>query len=317
MAALTRHPDGVFAIDTLYVRPQLDAAHLIAHRGRAAYVDTGTARSVPNLLAALQVAGVSAADVDYVFLTHVHLDHAGGAGQLMQALPNAKAVLHPRGAPHMIDPAALVAGTIAVYGVSAFRQLYREIVPIAADRILVTSDGQRLGLAGREFEFLHTPGHAMHHQAIRDLHTGCVFSGDTFGISYREFDVGGKAFIFPTTTPTQFDPQQLRASIARIAALRPEALYLTHYSRVTDVPRLAAELTELVSGFEALAMANVTIANATARQQAIRSTMRDLLFAALRRHGCRQTDAELEQLLAGDLDLNSAGLVSWLGRRRQ
>ena len=313
MPALTRHPDGVTAIDAFYVRPKLDAAHLIVHRGRAAFVDTGTAHSVPDLLAALQGEGLEAADVDYVFLTHVHLDHAGGAGQLIRALPNARVVLHPRGAPHMMDPTALIAGTIDVYGAAAYRRLYGEILPIAAERIVVTSDGQRLALAGREFEFLHTPGHAMHHQAIRDGNTGCVFSGDTFGISYREFDVDGRPFIFPTTTPTQFDPDQLRASIARIVATRPAAVYLTHYSRVTNVPQLAAQMLALVTDFERLALAN---ANSAERQKAIRAAMRDMLLAALRAHGCRQSDLELEQLLASDLDLNAAGLVSWLARRR-
>jgi glyoxylase-like metal-dependent hydrolase (beta-lactamase superfamily II) len=314
MPSLARHPDGVTAIDTLYVRPQLDAAHLIVHRGRGAFVDTGTTHSVPHLLAALSQLGLTPDDVDYVFLTHVHLDHAGGAGQLMRALPNARAVLHPRGAPHMAKPEALIAGSIGVYGEAVYRRLYGEILPIAAERIIVTEDGQRLSLAGREFEFMHTPGHAMHHQAIRDLATGCVFTGDTFGISYREFDVNGRAFVLPTTTPTQFDPEQLLASIARIAAGAPPALYLTHYSRVTDVPRLAAELSERVKAFAG-------IANAAAAAEdplpPIREAMRELLFRDLRTHGCRHSDAELEQLLAGDLDLNSAGLASWLQRRRR
>lgn len=314
MPSLTRHPDGVTAIDTLYVRPQLDAAHLVVHRGRGAFVDTGTTHSVPLLLAALAQLGLAPADVDYVFLTHVHLDHAGGAGQLMQALPNARAVLHPRGAPHMVKPEALIAGSIGVYGEAAYRRLYGEILPIAAERIIATEDGQRLALAGREFEFLHTPGHAMHHQAIRDLATGCVFTGDTFGMSYREFDVDGRAFVLPTTTPTQFDPQQLLASIARIAAGAPPALYLTHYSRVVDVPRLAADLGERVRAFAAIAEAHGDAADPL---PGIRAAMRDRLFGDLRAHGCRHSDAQLEQLLAGDLDLNSAGLASWLQRRRR
>ena len=275
MSLLTRHPDGVTAIDTLYVRPQLDAAHLIVHRGRAAYVDTGTSHSVPQLLDALAQQSLTPDDVEWVFLTHVHLDHAGGAGQLMRALPRARAVLHPRGAPHLIEPAKLIAGSISVYGEAIYRQLYGEILPIAADRVVVTTDGQRLSLAGREFEFLHTPGHALHHQAIRDLATGCVFTGDTFGISYREFAVDGRDFILPTTTPTQFDPQQLLASIERIAALKPPALYLTHYSRVADVPRLATELAALVQEFVRMAEASVGAANVHA---AIAESMGSLLF---------------------------------------
>ena len=313
MPRLTRHPDGVTAIDTLYVRPQLDAAHLIVHRGCAAFVDTGTNHCVPDLLAALTLQGLTPADVEFVFLTHVHLDHAGGAGTLMQALPNARAILHPRGAPHMVDPTALIAGSIGVYGEATYRRLYGDILPIAAERIVTTTDGQRLSLAGREFEFLHTPGHAMHHHAVRDLATGCVFTGDTFGMSYREFDVAGRAFILPTTTPTQFDPEQLLASIARIAAVSPPALYLTHYSRVTDVQRLAAELSIRVQAFARIATTQGVLSEPLQR---IREAMRELLFGDLRAHGCRHGDAQLEQLLAGDLELNSAGLLHWVQRRR-
>ena len=106
------HPDGITAVDTEYVRAGLAASHIIAHEGRAAFVDTGTTHSVPQLLSALEELGLARDAVDYVILTHVHLDHAGGAGQLMRALPQARAVIHPRGAPHMIDPAKLIAGSM-------------------------------------------------------------------------------------------------------------------------------------------------------------------------------------------------------------
>jgi glyoxylase-like metal-dependent hydrolase (beta-lactamase superfamily II) len=240
MADLTEHPHGITAIDTHYVRPLMDAAHLIVHRGRAAFVDTGTSRSVPHLLAALDALGVGRDAVDFVFLTHVHLDHAGGAGQLMRELPHARAVLHPRAAPHMIEPAKLIAGSIAVYGESAYRRLYGEIVAIDPERILVTQDGTRVELAGRSFEFIHTPGHALHHHCIVDHEANCIFSGDTFGISYREFDVDGRPMIMPTTTPTQFDPPQLLHSIDRLLSFAPESMYLTHYSRVGELARLGA-----------------------------------------------------------------------------
>src|SRR5690606_20624797 len=121
---------GVTAVDTDYVRPFLDASHLIVDKGRAAFVDTGVNDSVPLLLEALRQKDIDAGDVDFVFLTHVHLDHAGGAGLLMQHLPNAMALLHPRGARHMIDPGKLIKGSEAVYGTENLRQMYGEILPI-------------------------------------------------------------------------------------------------------------------------------------------------------------------------------------------
>ncbi|HEV7713950.1 MAG TPA: MBL fold metallo-hydrolase, partial [Steroidobacteraceae bacterium] len=134
---LTRHPHGITAVDTEYVRPGLAASHIIEARGRAAFVDVGTTHSVPYLLAALDVLGVARSAVDYVFLTHVHLDHAGGAGRLMQELPNAQAVLHPRGSPHLVEPEKLIAASKTVYGEELYRRLYGDIVPIPAERVIV------------------------------------------------------------------------------------------------------------------------------------------------------------------------------------
>src|SRR5579863_2378067 len=166
--ALWDFEHGISAIDTDYVRPRLDASHLIVRGGRAAYVDTGTSHSVPALLEALVEKDLSPAAVDYVFLTHVHLDHAGGAGELMRHLPNAKVLVHPRGAVHMADPAKLIAGTKAVYGDAEFERLYGRIPPIPAERIVEVPDGLLVRLGGSEFLFIHTPGHALHHYSIVD-----------------------------------------------------------------------------------------------------------------------------------------------------
>jgi Zn-dependent hydrolases, including glyoxylases len=309
---LTRYSHGITAIDTEYVRPGLAAAHLIVQSGRAAFVDSGTNASVPLLLKALDILGVGREAVDYVCLTHVHLDHAGGAGQLMQALPNARAVLHPRGAPHMIDPAKLIAGSIAVYGEDRFRQLYGEIVPIAPERVISVEDGTKLGLAGRELEFVHTPGHALHHYAIVDRASRGIFTGDTFGLSYRDLDTERGPFIVPTTTPPQFDPDQLLDSIDRLLAYRPEAMYLTHFGRVADVPRLAEELRSQIREFARIAERH---AQAPDRHAAIRADMRRLWLDRLRAHGSRLPESTIDELLGQDLDLNTQGLVAWLDRK--
>jgi len=316
--AIIRYANGIHAIDAEYVRPMLDAVHLVLHDGRAAFVETGTSRSVPQLLGALDEFGISRDSVDWVFITHVHLDHAGGAGQLMQALPNAKAVLHPRGAPHMIDPRKLVDASIAVYGAEAFDALYGEIVPIPAERVVVSEPGQRFSLAGREFEILHTPGHAMHHQVIFDHLALAVFTGDTFGLSYREFDVDGRAFAFPTTTPTQFDPDQLIDSIRRILALQPQAAYLTHYGEVRELPRLAIALERMTRAFAAAAKEEAARDDATASIANLRDRLlqrvRDILYAEINAHGCTMSSQKIDELLALDIGLNVDGLIAWLAR---
>jgi glyoxylase-like metal-dependent hydrolase (beta-lactamase superfamily II) len=311
---LTSFSHGIAAVDAEYVRPGMAAAHIIEHGGRAAFVDTGTAHSVPYLLAALEELGIARTAVDFVFLTHVHLDHAGGAGTLMQALPNARAVLHPRGAPHLIDPTKLIAASISVYGEAAYRRLYGDIVPLPQERVLITSDLERMNLAGRQFEFVHTPGHALHHQAIVDLDYSGIFTGDTFGLSYREFDTENGALILPTTTPTQFDPEQLLQSIDRLAAYSPRYLYLMHYSRVTDVPRLALDLKQQIHEFVRIAL---EYAGAADPHVAMSEAMRELWVDLARRHGCKLSAAEYAQYLDKDIELNVQGLVAWLSRRQK
>ena len=310
---LLRHPDGITAVDTEYVHPGHAAAHIVQHGGRAAFVDVGTNDSVPYLLAALEALGIARASVDYLLLTHVHLDHAGGAGRLMRELPHATAILHPRGAPHMIDPAKLIAGSQAVYGKERFRRLYGDIVPIPAERVRVTRDGDTLSLAGRELEILHTPGHALHHQVFVDREHACIFTGDTFGLSYRELDSPRGAFIIPTTTPTQFDPEQLIASIDRMLSYSPEAMYLMHFSRVTDVPRLGASLKGQVRELTRIAEQS---AAAPDRAAAIRAGMGGLWRELALRHGCPLPPERVLALLEGDLQLNTQGLIAWLDRRR-
>lgn len=309
------YDNGIYAIDAEYVRPMLDAVHLVVHEGRAAFVETGTSRSVPQLLAALDSLGLSRDAVDWVFITHVHLDHAGGAGQLMQALPNAKAVLHPRGAPHMIDPRKLIDASIGVYGADAFAKLYGEIIPIASERVASTEPGQRFSLAGREFEILHTPGHAMHHQVFFDHHAKAVFTGDTFGLSYREFDVDGRAFAFPTTTPTQFDPDQLIDSIHRILALQPQAAYFTHYGEVRDLPRLAIALERMTRAFADAARVEAAMSD-TERglRERLLEGISQILHLELQAHGCTLPPQRIDELLGLDIGLNVDGLIAWLAR---
>ncbi|MEL7448485.1 MAG: MBL fold metallo-hydrolase, partial [Pseudomonadota bacterium] len=198
---------GITAIDTGYVRPRLDASHLIADGGELAFVDCGTTHSVPGLLDALAQKQFDPADVKFLFLTHIHLDHAGGAGALMQALPNATAVLHPRGARHMVEPAKLIKGSIAVYGEETFRELYGDVVPIDESRVKIVDDGEQMTLGSRRLEFLHTEGHARHHYCIADPASDGIFTGDSFGIAYRPFTNDNGAFVFPTTTPVHFDPE--------------------------------------------------------------------------------------------------------------
>jgi len=303
--------NGVYLIDTLYVRPGLAGSHLVVQDGRAAFVDTGPGPAAPRLLAALDELGIARDRVDWLFLTHVHLDHAGGAGQMMQALPNARAVLHPRGAPHMIDPAKLVAGSIAVYGEALYRQLYGELVPIPAERVVVVEDGQRLQLGSRTFEFIDAPGHARHHHCPIDLDHREVYSGDNFGICYHEFDTARGPFMLPTTTPVQFDPDAMHATIDRILSYQPQRIYQTHFGPVTDVERLGRDLHAAVVELVRIARLHASAPDRSAR---IEADMFRYFSTQLDAHGYAGDLARRHALLDADVRLNTDGLEVWLDR---
>ena len=297
------HDHGIVTLDANYLRPGLVAIHLIIEQGHVAIIDTGTNQSVPSVLAELKGLGLTPGDVDYVIATHVHLDHAGAAGALMQNCPKAQLVAHPNGARHLIDPARLVAGSIAVYGQEHFTALYGEIMPVPAKRVIEAPDNFRLDFHGRMLTFIDTPGHARHHFCIHDARSECMFTGDTFGISYREFDVEGRPFIFPTTTPVQFEPMALHASIDRILALEPEAAFLTHYGRVTNLPALAEPQHELIDEWCELTLA-VPGAGAV-RQAALEAELEKSLMTRLRHHGCTLDDATCKTLQANEVHLNA------------
>lgn len=311
-ASILRHEHGVTTVDADYVRPRFASVHVLERQGEAALVDTGTNHSVPRVLDALRQLQLPPEAVQWVFVTHVHLDHAGGAGSLLRELPNARIVAHPRAVPHLADPTVLAAATAAVYGQAAFEQLYGSLLPAASDRIVATRDGERLLLGSSEFEVLHTPGHALHHHALYDRAGSCAFTGDTFGLSYREMDTAAGPFIVPTTTPTQFDPEQLARSVRRIAALQPEAVYLTHYGRVTGVARLARSLQTQIERFVEIAEAS---AGADQPEARIREAIGSLWGRLLGEHGVEAGPERVEHLLGPDLTLNAQGLVAWLERK--
>jgi glyoxylase-like metal-dependent hydrolase (beta-lactamase superfamily II) len=311
---ITRHPDGIFAVDAEYVQPGYAAAHIIQHNGRAAFVDTGTNYSVPHLLAALDELNIARDSVDYVLLTHVHMDHAGGAGLLMRALPTARLLVHPRGVPHMIDPSKLVAASQAVYGEDEFRRLYGDVLPVAADRIVSVQDAFRCDLGGRELELIHTPGHALHHYVVVDRAHALIFSGDTFGISYRALDTPQGPFILPTSSPSQFDPDQLISSIDRMMSYAPDAMYLMHYSRVTGTPRLAAMLKSQIREFVRIVRERGALPDA---HNAVRAAMMELWLQLLHQQGSTLAVEEVSKWLETDLELNAQGLLIWFRRQQK
>jgi len=313
---------GIWAIDTGYQRPHFDAAYLMVERGRAAFIDTGTAHSVPRLLAALEAAGVARDAVDWVIPTHVHLDHAGGSGALMAALPHARLVVHPLGARHLIDPAKLIAGATAVYGADEVQRSIGTVLPVSAERVLESADGMEIDLAGRPLRLLDTPGHARHHHCVWDERSRGLFTGDTFGLSYREFDTPKGVWLLPSTTPVQFDPPALRASFQRLLALRPDGVYLTHYGRLPassgpddagTLQRLGREYLEQLDAVIALGLHAASASpNAEDRHVALVEGLSELYIDRVSRLGGGLSRERVLELMDMDIELNAQGMGVWL-----
>ena len=302
---------GIYTIDTGFKRPGLVASHLIIEGGHAAFVDVGVTTKATVLLEALEAMRISPGSVDFIMVTHVHLDHAGAAGVLMQKFPNARLVVHPSGARHMIDPTKLIAGATAVYGEEEMNRTFGEILPVSSDRVIEAPDLFKLSFRGREFLFLDTPGHARHHYCMVDQCSESIFSGDTFGLSYREFDTPSGPYIFPTTTPIQFDPEALQHSIRRISEHQPKRILLTHFGCIEYSDNLAALLHQHIDRF-------VEIANnfkeEGERYQKIIDALTIWLIESLRMHGCELSEEEIIALMKMDIELNAQGLDCWLDK---
>jgi glyoxylase-like metal-dependent hydrolase (beta-lactamase superfamily II) len=304
---------GVTLIDAeLYRRGQV-ATYLVIEGDRAAFIETGTAHSVPALLDVLESKGIPPQNVDYVIPTHVHLDHAGGAGALMARLPEARLVIHPRGARHMLDPGKLVAGASEVYGAGEMERMFGDILPVPQERVIEAPDAFVVDLNGRELRFLDTPGHARHHFCVVDPKGQGIFTGDTFGLSYRWFDTASGPFILPTTTPVQFDPPALHASIDRLVAEELPYMYLTHYGRVRDVRRLVDELHTWIDAF--VAMAQACADAGPDRHGLLVAEMQRQIQQRLEAHGCRLSPEQVLDYLGPDIELNVQGLEVWIRQK--
>ncbi len=304
---------GTHLIDSMLYRPQLAGCYLVRDHDELAIIDTGTHHTVPAILDSIRKMGLDGANVRWVMPTHVHLDHAGGSGSLMQACPNAMLVIHPKGAPHMIDPAKLSAGATAVYGEEAFLRDFGVIEPVDKSRVIAATDGQCFDLGQRKIEFIDTPGHANHHGCLFDQTSGDMFTGDTFGLGYREFIKDGKACIVATTTPVAFDPDAWFDSLERMFQRQPQRACLTHYGAVEQPEQYLEMLRAGIQAHVDIALAEESNDPEGRSKRLLAAVERHLVDSAAGHSGLAEN--EVRSLLEGDIKLNAQGLEVWLIRR--
>ncbi len=311
---VTNNESDIYCVDANYYKPQLASIHLIRSKDRIVIVDSGTNYSVPQTSILLTQLGLNFLHVDYIILTHIHLDHAGGAGKLMQLCKNAKLVVHPKGVKHMSDPSKLIKGTKAVYGEETFNKLYGEILPIELDRIIATENEHNLNLANRNFTIIETPGHADHHNCIIDHQTNSAFTGDTLGVSYKALRNDTHSFVMPTTTPVQFNPNAMHESIEKVMRYNPQTLYLTHYSAIKVNARIIAGLHEQIDDF--VMLTDQAADSGGDLTKTLEEKLNDYLVRRCLNEVDTISEATAQEWIGLDAKLSAQGLAFWHEHRR-
>jgi glyoxylase-like metal-dependent hydrolase (beta-lactamase superfamily II) len=289
---------GVLEIDTLLGGWERVTAGYLVEGPAPVLVETGSQTSVPHLLESLEAHGVRPGDLSGIAVTHIHLDHAGGVGDVARAFPKATIYVHERGARHLVDPSRLVASAAQVYG-PLLDSLYGRLEPTPTERIHVLEDGERIDIGGgRSLTTIDSPGHAKHHLALHDSDSGILFAGDAVGVRLPDAGV-----LRPATPPADFDLDQAVTSLGKFRARRPVGVALAHYGLLPDPMGMLEEAEEVVRAWAEVAeqawRAGEDIAEALDRR-----------FAADLDSVPEENRKKLETL--SGVHSNAAGLKRWL-----
>lgn len=238
---------GIHLLDLMFQgKAGVIAAYLLADGDDVALVETGPSSCLPSLEEGMRACGFGVEDLTHIFLTHIHLDHAGAAGPIMRRAERAKVYVHPFGAPHVIDPTKLVNSATRIYG-DRMESLWGEFAPIPAGRVVAVDNNQEFNVAGRTLVACHTPGHAHHHIAWHDPRNATVFTGDVAGIR-----LPGSDYVCPPTPPPDLDYDLWKASIATLRTLDARSLCLTHFGPSSPPAGHLDQLERNLAGFFAL-----------------------------------------------------------------
>lgn len=293
-------PAGRHLIDThLHGRPGLHSAILIEGESPA-LVDVGCQTSARTVIDAVEAHGIGPDDLAWIVLTHIHLDHAGGTGDIAAHFPKATVVVHPRGAPHLADPARLVAASHEVYGELA--EGYGGLAPTPAERIVAAPDGHVVPLGGgRTLRMVEAPGHARHHSVVLDEEAGVLHAGDAIGIS-----IHGSGIV-PTLPPADVDIQAGQRTLATIKKLDPQVMVLGHFGPVDDIAAALSRGAELMAVAARLAAQTLPHPTGEAVAELMQAEMPLAELAA-------QPEAEEEFVRMHWYSDNADGLAGWASR---
>lgn len=274
-------------------------------------VETSASPSIPYLLKGLGDLRIDPKDISYIIVTHIHLDHAGGVGLLLKECPNAKVVVHPKGARHLVDPERLIQGAKAVYG-DDFDRLFEPILPVPEEKIIVKADRETLSIGPScTLQFFDTPGHANHHFSIFDPVSNGIFTGDTFGIRYHQVQDKQFTFYLPSTSPNQFNPEAMFRSMELIKNLNVDRIYFGHFGMSTDVNDVYQQLCNWLPVF-------VDTAESLCRQGKAADELAAALFEQVQQHLSKRgipLDHPIYEILQLDLHVCAMGLADYVSKK--
>jgi glyoxylase-like metal-dependent hydrolase (beta-lactamase superfamily II) len=301
--------EGIQAIDTrMCGRDRATSSYLVRAR-EPAIVETGPTTSLSAVLAGLEELGVGREDLAHIVVTHIHLDHAGGAGALAPHFPRATVWVHERGAPHLADPTKLVQSASRVYGEVRLREMFGSVDPVPGDRLRPLADGDKVNLGDRTLEALYTPGHAGHHVCLADSVTGGVFVGDAVGVFLPDVRI-----LRPATPPPEFDLELAIASIERVQALRPPLILFSHFGPAAEVEHLTALAIRRLRKWTDLVAAAMKETDEVAL---VVSRLREGTASETRAvDGTRGEAVEDRYELLSSYEMNALGLMRYLSKRR-
>ena len=300
---------NIFCFDANYFRKNFAAIHFVNQNNKVLIIDTATNHSAKRFLKTLQNMSISPESVEWIVLTHVHLDHAGGAGLLMKMCPNAQLAVHPRGVRHMVNPEKLWASVISVYGEKEAENQYGQLIPVDENRVVAVGEGEVIRFQNRRLQIFDAPGHANHHIVIFDEKSKSFFTGDAFGIAYPELTNENGEFIFISSTPTQFEPVKFDATIKKILEQKPKSCFLTHFSKITNIEKNGYELLKQID--EYVTITQQVRNNHENQQERIRVELFELLYKKAKKVNLNISKHEFGNLLSLDLSLNAQGLEYW------
>jgi glyoxylase-like metal-dependent hydrolase (beta-lactamase superfamily II) len=286
-------------------RPSIIATAVLQSASGVALVDPGPSTTIDHLRGALRAKGIAFDDVRQLLLTHIHLDHAGGAGTLLREHPAIDVFVHERGAPHLIDPSRLLASAGRLYG-DDMERLWGVVLPVPAERVKPLTGGERVAAGGRELLVEYTPGHASHHVAYFDPSSRVAFVGDTAGIRR-----GAGKYVMPPTPPPDIDLEAWRASEDRILAWDPDTLFLTHFGPVHGARPHFQELTERLTAWSGIVRR--LLADAALTDDDRQSRFVEEVLLEIRRIVGEEEAAQYNR--AGRLDYSWQGLARYWRRK--